>query len=211
MAGWLKLGVALVCMTSFIGPAAAQAPDNLQLLTALADSLIGQEVAPFLSSVEGAVLVNALDRVNPHNWFVESRLISVLRRHGVSSIYLNPETLPSGDGGAYHTLEYKLLDMVVEYFEPGAGSVKGLRRAKLGFYVRVVRKPSGKVIKDGYVRGHKSDRISKAERALFANGDIPLRAGKTEPKTSNTGYFQPALVVGVSGLIVYLFFSQRSR
>lgn len=192
-------------------------PTNFEFLTSLADSLLESATKEYVSDVEKRAIVRSLDVNDKANWFIENRLVEVLKRNGVRTIYLalendvQPEIEPDS---LVSILEFKLLHLKIEYHELTKQQNSGekiQRVGKAGLFLRIINKPSGKILWSDNLEGTKSDWIPINNKSIVENKEIHFTKGKTIRKSNSIKLVQPLIISSAAGVIVYLFYSLRSR
>jgi hypothetical protein len=61
------------------------------------------------------------------------------------------------------------------------------------------------------VEGTRYDWVSAAARTQIENPNVSFTTGKFEIQSGKSKIFEPVLITGVTGVIIFLFFSLRSR
>lgn len=197
----------------------AQEISNLQLLVELADSLLNDVPKEAFIDSSKSVLIRSLQPNEEVDWFIENRIVEVLKRKNISTIllyqkYKSPKN--KGENGRSITIiEYKVLALGIEYVDQKGGALFGSglikRKGKIGLFLRFINQPLGEIVWNGEVEGTRFDWFTAKVQTSIENPNIPFTLGKYLLRTGKSKIYEPILITGVTGIIVFLFFSLRSR
>jgi len=205
----------LLIIPFFASDVAAQQTTNYQLLVALTDSLLHNFVVENIAELEGDIVIRSLDSDGQENWFFEDRVIQQLQHTG-KTVYVerqNASPLVKVNGNWTWSLEYKILHLGIRYEDVGDTGDTALvgRIGRAGFTLRVIAERSGKVEWSGELKGEKKDHVTNKNRVELEDETIHFTVGKGIAPQRRLGLFKPLLISGAAGVIVFLFFSLRSR
>ncbi|RMF65587.1 MAG: hypothetical protein D6743_07770 [Calditrichaeota bacterium] len=206
--------VVYFCFLVATPEAAAQRVTNLEFLTGLTDSLLDQ-ATQVLDSVEvRTVVIRALDPQNDANWFFEDRLSAVAKAHGSPAIYLgapgSEERFWPDSSAVIIEFEPLKLDVVYEQSDGVARAGYGKRIGNVGLFLRLVNGGTGRLLASDTIEARKSDWVAEQELDEIKSDKISF--SKSEGGKKPLGKIvQPLLISGVTGILVYLFYSLRSR
>jgi hypothetical protein len=108
-------------------------------------------------------------------------------------------------------VEFKLMEIGIDYLRQNRGAEVIGRKAYVHFWGRVRLRATGRILYNGALQASKSDWIAAENRQVFENPDIEFTVGKIQTVKRDGGVLQPLAVVVVTGVVVYLFYSLRSR
>ncbi len=197
----------------------AQTKSNYEVLAALTDSLLAEisgAIPPFVSQVVirewrfDSDSVQA-SRRDGSNWFLESRIVDILKTRDLA-VYVDSGFQPverADDSTA--VVEFKLMEIGINYFSQNRGAEVLGRKAYVHFLGRVRLRATGRILYNGALQASKSDWIAAENKPVFENPDIEFTVGKVQTLKREGGILQPLAVVVVTGVVVYLFYSLRSR
>ncbi len=198
--------------------ALAQPPSNLDFLTTLTDSLLEQ--------VSNAVrrhwkAVAALDRMtaeHPDNWFFEDRLTHLLARQKNGSVRFVDYARDSSwvEQGAL-VFAFRPIALGIRYRPIEGANGRGTdahlvsRIGSVRLYLRVVDLPEGAVVWSGEVVGERRDRINSESLAELETPGVPFTRGKLAFAQGDSKVAQAVVLTVVTGGLVYLLYTLRSR
>lgn len=189
------------------GNCLSQEGENVDIISELVDSTVVQLVN-FLDETRRPLVVTNGDTTNKLNRFFESRVKHFLTQKNVP-LFEGVEA--SGSTGSVTTLFFNVLDLAVEYDyrnEETAPPEKIRQNSRLVVYVRVARSPSNEILWNGNLASKRSDWIAiKKSGSLLNNLAQPGKIQKNPQKN----IWEPIIVSGVTGIVVYLFYALRSR
>lgn len=205
----------LLIVPFFASGVAAQQTTNYQLLVALTDSLLHRFVVENIAGLEGDIVIRSFDSGGRENWFFEDRVIQQLQHTG-KTVYVERQndSAPVKINNTWTwSLEYKILRLGIRYKDIGnTGDAALVRRiGHAGFTLRLIAERSGKVEWSGELQGEKKDHVMNKNRVALEDETIHFTVGKGIAPQRRLGLFKPLLISGAAGVIVFLFFSLRSR
>jgi len=195
----------------------AQDLTNYQLLAALTDSLIEDAISKIAVPLPRHAVVKSLQEMEGVDWFLQSRLVEVLRDQKVEYIYLVHSDQDSSvgkdnDAEAIWIYEFKVSTIGVAYFKATTKGEETIsRQGGVEFLLRIINKLSGEVIFSQTLVGLKVDWIPVARVASLENPQVGFTRGEMKSPPSKNRLIQPLLIATVTGVIAYLFYSLRSR
>lgn len=142
------------------------------------------------------------------DWFLENRLVDVFKKRAFE-VFVNNRRQPYPDSTAL--VEYKLLDIGIEYLGPDTKNEMVNRRAHIHFLGRVVLHTSGQVLFNGSLQARRSGRIALADKQSLENTAVDFTIGKVVTNKRRSSVLQPVVVTVITGVVVYLFYALRSR
>ncbi|NIR72255.1 hypothetical protein GWN42_16280 [candidate division KSB1 bacterium] len=180
----------------------------------LTDSLLERVANDVLKSiVPTRVVIKSLDVNQAVDWFMEERLLEILKKNNVPSVYIR-NNLENGEEDSSTVFEYKVLNMGINYRENSRASSNGGlidRTAGVHFYLRIVQNPDRKILWSGTIEASKADALPAELLRRSENPNVPFTQGKLTSETGKGKLFQTVLISGATGVIVYLFYALRSR
>lgn len=187
----------------------SQEASNFQFIVSLTDSLLNSALSEVSVEQAGQVGIKSLENDNKLNWFFEDRLVELLRRRGVVSIYLNNE---SPINSPILIFEYNALEIDFKYDKPNSAlqdSLKVKRIADVGFFITITDQATGDVLLSKRFEATKIGWFQLNRSGEQTNDNIHFFQGSS--KSSKKNIIQPILITSVTGIIVYLFYALRSR
>ncbi|MFQ5750881.1 MAG: hypothetical protein ACE5HI_02700 [bacterium] len=192
---------------------------NLQFLTNLTDSLLQAATQDISERIKKKVVIRSLAVNKEVDWFIENQLVKFLHKRDVQSIYLNQDTLNAISAttrkDTISIFEFKLLTIGIEYFEENsqglskAGYVN--RKGSISIYLRIIEQSTGEILWNGDIEKSQYDWIPLAAIDRLENPNVPFSKGVLIKNRGRTTILKPILITGITGIIVYLFYSLRSR
>lgn len=170
--------------------------------------MLQAEVLPVVEKGDDAVVIKQLQDGNSVSWFFEGRLLHLAQKLGKKT-YVSPGRVDSLKQPVF--FEVRPLRLRVEYLQVPGRSRSLVRQVQSGFYLKVVRGSAGEVLLSREVWGKKSDIILEENIASYENPELAFTIGQKVKSTSRVRWLQPVLISGVAGVVVYLFYSLRSR
>jgi len=182
---------------------------NIEMLTQLADSLIDSFMAAQLSESSSSVLLRKGDPGNASNWFLQDRFVEACQnRNQKVFISEGEKEAPWQDG---YLLQFNGLDVGTAY-DNFKENPKRLRRSvTIKMAVLLARPLSGEVMWRGNLAGQHADLIDADQINAVENDNIPFTVGVRETKSKSVKLVQPVAVSATAGLVIFLFYSLRSR
>lgn len=196
-----------------------QEVSNLKFLANLTDSLLEEVSKKILDDTTRPVKIRSLESNKDVTWFFVNQLIEVLKKNDHAVIYLNQgvnyQDLIQKDGSSFTVFEFKVLSIGVEYVDHrggglfGSGEIK--RKGNVALSLRIFNQPSGEILWSGDIEGTRFDWIPANEIDVVENPNIPFTQANYPSSLSTKKIIEPILITGVTGIIIFLFYSLRSR
>lgn len=190
-------------------PAGAETPEtNLELMGRLIEERIVTDSLFMRHIPEEEVLLNHQTEDSPLSRFVSSHLSNALIRLGKGvSIARDPLDVRP-------VLSWIAENVSIRYADPERPSffspVHYTRRVAVRLNVRITDGQNGRVRWSGPVEAQKSDTLSAKDLPFVEQGGAVFGHPDRPDAQSLRDWFEPAALIGVAGLIVYLFYSIRS-
>lgn len=212
----MKLLILAVFLTSLRGTALGGTEEsNLDFLFRLADSVVAFPGKALGEEKFDYVLLSRGDSANSLNWLIQSRLIDSFEK--TSNVYIrgsqeNQDSPPNGIGAE---IEFVPLSHGITYSESDSLSPDGEslveRRGHLTCAFLITRPGDGRVLWRGEGKGERLDYVARSKISTI-EGEFSYTKGEWSDERIHRGRWKQALLVStVTGLIVYLFYSIRSR
>ncbi|MFQ5706253.1 MAG: hypothetical protein ACE5HO_02325 [bacterium] len=162
------------------------------------------------------IRVRNIQANNGADWFFLDRIVGVLKSHGFENIYVGPEENQQSDQRApFVVFEYKVLSVGIKYInrnpEKSIEEQRLQRIGHVGLFVRIFEQPSGRLLRSEEIKGAKADWVERVHLSQIENPNISFTQGEIEGIGRNNKFWEPVLITGVTGIIVFLFYSLRSR
>jgi hypothetical protein len=194
--------------------AEAQQLSNLDFLANLTDSLLEEISKEAFPESLREVRIRSLNTNEDIRWFIENQIFNVLKKARVSSIYLKQQQ-DETDSTKYTVYECKVLTLGIEYMNkmPGGNLSPGniRRKGSVGLSLRIFNHPSGEILWSGIVKGSRSDWIPGKKIREVENRSLPFTMGVFLNGEGKSGLLEPIVITAVTGIIIFLFYSLRSR
>jgi len=183
--------------------------DNLSFLGELTDKLLRKWVLEQNLPRDQSILLKRVSSQSLEDWFIEDRFLHVLKEQNYHRVRLGSR---SSEG---IVIEFKIIKLGIDYPRVirsgfwGNGEVE--RRGEVKVALKLYRAGRGEVMWTGVIGGSEVDRvplniIKDLESKGFSFTQAPLPCGGMFSRI-----FEPAVVLGVTGVVIYLFFSIRSK
>lgn len=210
--------IVLICF-GFAADAKAQELSNLEFLTELTDSLLEDVSKRTIKDSSNSILIKSLQPNSEVDWFIDNRIVEVVRKNNVSRIYLYQSHEgpidKEKDGGVTTIIEYKVLVLGIEYVEEKGGGLFGTslirRKGKVSLWLRIIEQPAGEILWSGDRESVRFDWVPAKLITQIENPNVSFTTGTFEVRSGKSKIFEPILITGVTGIIVFLFFSLRSQ
>lgn len=196
----------------------AQTKSNLDIFSDLIDSVLTEILPEIPKEPSTTLFIKNLDANSNISWFIENRIVHILKSLGFhDEIYVGDPDFSNRDGKTTLRLDYKVLDLKVKYMKRedggflGSGSNQINRQITVGLLVRVVKVPEDALILSEERWKNYNDWINEDQISTVENSNLPFTSGEFKYNKNSKNLLEPLLVTGVTGIIVFLFFSLRSR
>lgn len=193
---------------------AAAEKSNLEFLIDLADTLVLYPKNALDKQDLDYVLLSTGDSGNSLNWLLQTRLIRCFGE--IADVYV----LGSGENKALTSdrrgvrIEFIPLSAKITYSKSDSVSAGRLveRRGYLSCTFVITRSDEGRVVWDEEVKCEQSDLVAESQIPAIEGEDFHFTKGRwSSDRFRGSHWKQAALVSGVTGLVVYLFYTIRSR
>ena len=199
--------------------AGEQAPDkNLDILRSLTREIIVECVEDTGIDHDRWIYIQRLDSLSGTNWFVEGMLQDTFRELGYDSLALAHPVAKDAYLDRLQTrdpviLRFRFVDLAVEYSaEKSFWRNPGIqRRVFAELRLSMHEYSSGSLLCAGTKRKIADDTVQRKYIEHIENDNIAFTKG-TLPETSIIRrVIEPAFIIGLTGTVVYLFYSLRSN
>ncbi len=190
----------------------AQQATNFEMLTSLVDSTL-QGALGNVAVQDECVHTLALDAAGDSNWFIDARLSEIFSRAGIfvripERVSEHREIVKSDS--CRILLEYKVLSLGIQYSGQRTAAIL-TRTAGIRIYLRTISVVNGEVGISKTIEASKSDQVAQDSILELEDKSIPFTKGETRLHEGGIKIIRPLVVSVASGIIVYLFYSLRSR
>ncbi len=192
--------IAALIVGSFVAPVCAQLrpPTNVEVLGNLAIGCIGS-VPDTLSSF----LLNTSGNMP----YLRPRLTAHWQEQG-HRVFLSDSSLADSRALDLHTLTYQPEEALVGFESLEDSQLKRTITLSIGHSLVA---PSGLLLDDGRCRKEFIDTVSRGEVVRIQADRFPETRGEIPPEGSWKNWAEPMLLGATVGVVVYLFFSIRSK
>lgn len=191
--------------------AAAQTPiDNLQRCLRLFDRIASHAGEQIARDGETVAFVRPPSHDQPEWRFFFSRLVTVLNDSLAIPVFVEPN-----DSSAILELTYQLHRCELVY-RPLPRKFF-LRHGKLERVASVLVELGARDLRSGQIRFQKiwqetaTDTLEQRFLSRLEDPKLPFTVGRWEKEGGGFSWLEPALITAVTGTIIYLFYSLRSR
>jgi hypothetical protein len=208
----------LLCMGWFCyGPVYAEEkivlqenpPSNEEFLRNSIGSLLERTFTDFPGNRSDLFLLKS-EEEHPAGWLLEDELVSFLVSSG-RQVALQ-STAPNPDLQESKFLFYRIIDMNLTYPRIERKGFLGTRiltrMSELNLSFRLEDAATGKILWSQKGKEEKSDRIKRSQAASVNNRTYPFLSPSL-PDDPQSRLLEPALLVAVTGGLIYLFFANR--
>ena len=199
--------IVLLCLMVSVVGAQETRLSNLEQLQALGQQLLKDSLAIHPGKTDSAALIlQANHEMSTKNWFVENMLVKWAREKGFEKIVRGDRET---DRTLVYRLEYQPIALKVRYLDHSESFVN--RHCSLAFYA-LLTDPGDAVLFSGTLADSVVDRVPKDAVNELENAELEFTIG-TRATTASwlSKSFEPFLVSSVTGIVIYLFYSFRSR
>lgn len=194
---------------------AGEPQSNIVIFNKLADDIFNRFIAKTGIDSNVNVILQNSEPAADGDWFIEQLFISKLNKQHIDSIVVLPHKVEIDTIGQRHAvfIKYKIAELAVRYISHDSFWTRKPidRRIDVNIRTRVTRLSDGLLIHGGFFPASYSDKINWQDISKIEN---PRLAFTTAPKPAYSGfkkYINPIFIMGVSGIIIYLFYSFRSN
>ncbi|HPG38034.1 MAG TPA: hypothetical protein PLP19_06480 [bacterium] len=143
------------------------------------------------------------------NWLVNEQFFSAAQSSGFENIYQVIAPVGLNNGKNYFT-EFRPLEQKIEYVAaPGLSRDRCLRTATINMFVQVTA-PDQQVIFSGSRQMTGVDTILVRQIDKLENPEFLFTIG-AKSKSFISGLVEPVLVMVITGIVIYIFYSFRSK
>jgi len=190
---------------------------NFDWLQTLSEHIINDCFQSNLPDSTQKIVLQAIAPQDSQNWFLENMLVQNLRKYNIPLIVLNDEAVKTETTGnpTGLLLKYRILDLKIRYraakkwFFMPTKIIE--RQAQVIIFLQLENLMSKQLIWSGIL-------TEKAQQEIPSNQideiEFPALSFTRAPVPSKSyfqQFFEPVITLGSTGLIVYLFYSYRSR
>jgi len=186
--------------------ALAQTETNLEQFESLADSLLEGRLGQLAPSF-GFAMVCSLTPEHRLNWFFQKEIAAAFSAS--RPVYLACDIRDTTAEQAGVRVGYRPLKLSVKYADLSDEIVE--RTFELAVFLQLLAVPENHMIWQGEVAGSKSDRVARKLLDKLENKEISFTVGRQGRRKGASRFFAPLIVSSTAGIIVYLFYSLRSR
>lgn len=197
----------------------AEYQTNFQILEQLSAEVLDEQIKPIFESEKTPVWLFALSPKDSNNWFIENVLIQTLQKWEVDSIrlgnFIQKESEQFSADKKRLKISYRINDLKIEYVSGrglGLQSEKMIKRmARIGYYFQIVDLQTRTVVWSGNLQKTAVDDISVETIPELEMNQVGFTRAGYHAKNFYTKFVEPLVMIGTTGVIVYLFYAFRSR
>lgn len=176
---------------------------NLDVLQSLYTSLFRTELGR-LSLGDSVVYVRAIGVDSSSTWLLESQLLAALRSIGISKTISRAKS-PATD--SLVEISYQPIRKKIVYSKVGSKKIE--RTANVDVYLRV-QGDNGELLVSKRLKEARVDTLPRNDIAWIENANLEFTHGQLA-KSFLGRTVQPVVVSLITGFIIYLFYSYRSK
>lgn len=177
----------------------AEAPQtNLQLLRTLYDDLFAGAFVGISFSDSVSILIHTNEDV-AYKWLIEERLVDKLRSFHVNNIFIDKAAEP-------FEIEVRPIEQSISYSKHKA---KLRRQVNVELYLHI-KDANNKLLFSNTLKRTRSDTIKTADVKRVENLELSFTRG-AQRRSFLGKIAEPVVVSLVTGFVIYLFYSYRSK
>ena len=186
--------------------------DNMAIFDQLTESMIDQIIDSTKSKITDRIFIKNASVGTVNDWFIENWIIKVLSNNGhVPAILSNYNVIDTLKNVTI--FEYKTKQLRVQYdIEKRFLWIKKItRKVTVEFEIKVFNYHNGEIYKFDNILKNYSDIINKKNFTNLQNKNITFTKAAINSDNKYEKIFEPFLVIATTGIVIYLFYSLRSK
>lgn len=148
-------------------------------------------------------------------WFVDGCLIETLQEAGFNNIFIDPAKVKKNNKENVYKVFYKIIELSLNYRSKSNWSfteAKMLNRTVVThFQIQIFENDKGKLIWSNELRQEARDQIPTWVAKEFQSNALPIAIPRVPSTSLLKRFIEPALVLSISGGIIYSFYALRSN
>ena len=189
--------------------------DNLTVLSALAQQVAEDIVNHLLLNKTIKVFIDNIPPTDESSWLLETKLLPLIIAEdiAVSSSSFSDDSLIAQKNSNGFVLEYKITKIGIEYDYINRGLFrenKVQRIAVLSVFVKL-SKENGSIILSEVLEKNSTDTFFSSQLKQVNNPDFSFTFSEPPASFGVKKLIEPLIAIGVTGTIIYLFYSFRSK
>lgn len=188
--------------------------DNLTIFTRLSQEIIGNVIHRTNLDSTNKIILKNTDPVDKNGWFIENSFIDFLKKSGFKSIaiyrgFSQSDTVFSSLKPT-RIIEFKIKDLSVTYTKKDKNKILE-RKLVIDLWLNIYKSSDGISYWTDTIRKEFTDTIKRVEIQALQNENITFTQASLPPMTGFMKVIEPIVIIGLSGTIIYLFYSFRSK
>ena len=191
-------------------------PNNLTILSKLIQQAVNDVVEQINIDQVNRIILLIPESNHAADWLIEKGLIDVFNQKGISDIYIKPRGVPVNIDNTERAfiISYRPIKVSIAYSSKKNKESKNHdvleRTATIEIYIQVINKDE-KLILSETVRKVNLDRIKKEQKSSVENAHYPFTSGGSIESSFISQFIEPVVGICVSGAILYMFYTFRSK
>ncbi|MDZ7262519.1 MAG: hypothetical protein ONB05_10495 [candidate division KSB1 bacterium] len=190
-------------------------PSNFSVLKEIAQITIQRILKEAALEPNQSIVIKKSTTEEAQGWFIETQFIEVLRGGGFVSISLIANQEEARIDSSRWVLEYKIIELGIKYLNPQRWRIFGKanlqRQSVINLSVRIYNERTGEVRWAGDLREEKTDEVPGRLINELENPAFPFTCSRIPAETGWGRILEPVLILGVTGGVIYLFYSFKSK
>jgi len=214
----LNISLGLIFIISLITFAATsigqnQVADNLTIFSNLISNAILKIANELDFESDCKIFLKDLKAKNDTEWLFQKELFQILNQKGISQYYLFPadEEYNFDENLCNIVIILRPIKLSVDYRSKLNAKESDVitRHIKVDFFSQVQKKDT--VIYSNTFQERFFDEISKKVIPTLENKNYKFTCGPPTPANFLNKFFEPLITIAVTGIIIYMFYSFRSK
>ncbi len=186
--------------------------DNLAVLNRLTGEITHQAIDSAHFDVNATILIRTVGEDLTQGWYIENQILQQLLEMGCDTVLIYRNEVPERRE-ADIVFEFSIRHLGVEY--KGEGSFwktkSVIRNIVAELWMQIYDGKNGRVLWSGALRREFTDRIKPDQLKSLENPYLSFTSAPAPPPVHFKKIVEPTFIIGVTGTIVYLFYSLRSK
>lgn len=200
--------VKLILILLFVSIAASastheQPATNLDVLESVYASLFNNALGR-VSFRDSVAAVRAVGIESSYSWLLEAQLLEALRTFGIRKTILRSKAT---EGDSLIDISYRPINKKIVYSKINSKKIE--RTISAALHLRI-QKSNGALLFSKILKETKVDTLPRSKIGLIENADMEFTHGQMT-KSFLSSMVQPVVVSLITGFIIYLFYSYRSK
>ena len=188
--------------------------DNYKIFNRLAENVVNQAIdSSGISCQDKYIFLQNIDLKDKNGWFIENWYIKSLQKRECNSIATPNDSGVKTDQNSI-IIEYKIIELNVNYLSNDTfwKSNPVQRKFEIKLWSKFTRlNNNGQLIWMGECADTYSGYVDRDVIPELQNTHIPFTKAPVPQFNGYTKFLEPAFIMGISGVIIYMFYAFRSK